>query len=204
MGFDRYWGDSEDIHRMYQIAEKWWEGTKKPNVNNKRGQFVVAVKNVVIGMYNRLLPAQRALKIYQGENRAMFEVKNGKVLRDASKIAGYSQTKQYGFDKNWEDEAELKRLYGVAKMWSKTFVVVEGKKLRGKFPNKRSAAKRLRALAKKSKKPLSVFLVSFGHASYVKVKGERWKKRQREAMRKTLKARLKKWNAKRVKALRRE
>ncbi len=204
MGFDSYWSNPDDIRRMYRLAKQWWEGTKKPKVNNKKGTFVVVAKNVVIGIYNRLFDAQRALKIYQGENRAVFEVKNGNVIRGATTIAGYPQTKQYGFDKKWKNESDLNRLYRVAKRWSKTFVVVHGSKLRGPFGDTKSAGKKMRALAKKSKKPLSVFLVSFGHVSYVKVRGERWKNGERKAMQRTLKTKFEEWTAKRVNALRRK
>lgn len=203
MGFDAYWNDSSDVTRMYRIAKQWWEERKKPKVENKRGTFVVIVKNVVIGKYNKLFAAQRALKMYKPENRAVFEVKNG-VVQNPNKIAGYPQTERYGFDKKWKNKAELKDLIKWAKILSKIFVLVHGDQAVGFFTKKKHARARLQRYSKKSKKPRAVFLIHFGEVSHVKMSGERWKKGQKRRLMKIAKDAFERRHGRRMMQLRRE
>ncbi len=166
-GFDRYWRNWSDISKMHQIAEKWWDAHHIVRVDDKKGEFLVVVKDVLIGRYTSLRFAQQVLSYYKHGRRAMFEVRNGQVQSDAHKIAGYSQTKKYGFNKMWKNSNQLRDMSKVAiewyhARWASQYVIVHGAKVLGPYYKILSARQKLRGYQNKSHVRRAIFIVDKG------------------------------------------
>jgi len=75
---------------------------------------LVVANNKVVAKVRWLDQAKRALNKYKRGSRCIFETKGKKVLLNARKIAGYPQTKQYGFNRFWKNWPDIRRMHKIA------------------------------------------------------------------------------------------
>ena len=181
-GFDRYWRNHQQLLRMYRIAVEWWNAQHVRRVDDKKGEFLVFFQDVLIGRYSSLRFAQRVLSYYKHGRRAIFEVQNGHVLPNAHKIAGYPQTKEYGFDSKWSCVKELRAMHKIAKewyhaRWASQYVVVHGSKIVGPYYKIVDARRKLRGYSNKSHERRAIFLVRNGVVGKypITAPGQYWK-----------------------------
>ncbi len=101
-GFDTYWDSKRDIDLMYGTACVWYARMKLP------GQFI-AVANGKARFFRRLHKAQDLLTRSSFGEQCIFEVRNGEVVEDPTKIAGIEQIGRNGFNARWSDDIQKLR-----------------------------------------------------------------------------------------------
>jgi len=173
MGFDSHWAGTQDCAAMLARAREWLlaHNARKVKRHRKRSSFVVVVKDVVIDNYDDLRAAQRALAsthpAHSPHPRAIFEVRKRRyVVPNATTIAGYPQTRDYGFDAQCENDAEYTLMYNaVVKEMDKYFVVF-GDTVEGPFSSFTPAIERMRSYPARSPTPRALFLARFGDLTH--------------------------------------
>ncbi len=177
MGFDSYWISALDVMAMFVRAREWLLADNASEVKNKAGSFVVIVKEVVLGRYNNLRAAQRALTsaavFHEQHPRVIFEVRNREVLRNASTIAGCPQTWEYGFAARWENETELAQMYDAAVREAHRYVVVFGNTVQGPYYRIREARDKMQGYPADSPEPRAIFAAHFANLTHIREPGEK-------------------------------
>ncbi len=182
MGFDSHWTSTDDMFDMYVEASNW---RKKPYFpKDKKGTFVVIVKDVLIDKYDSLLAAQCSLRCRSREEdrRVIFQVRKGKVIRNPNKIAGYPQTSAYGFDPKWKDDEELTEMYNVAVKEAEKYIVVVGDTVEEPFYKLQDAQNKLQEYPSDLSELRGIFVIRFHDLSHVPLPGERLRDEDKDKM----------------------
>jgi len=78
-----------------------------------RGLYFVVAGRKVVYRTKYLNKAKKYLRRYKRGSRAIFEVKKGKVLKSPYRIAGYPQTRRYGFYTYWRNKKDIQRMRNI-------------------------------------------------------------------------------------------
>jgi len=101
-----------------------------------RGLFLVVSNNRVLYKVRNLITAKWYLRRIKSGSRCIFEVQNGKVLGNPHRIAGYPQTRKYGFNKYWNDWNDITRMRRIAVNYYKRTLkprTIRTKNIRGAY-----------------------------------------------------------------------
>jgi len=180
-GFNGRWRNAKDINHMRVLATEFYRRSiyginrRRPTKKKRRsprGIFLVVAGNRCVGRFTVLSHAKRRLAKYGRSRkiRCIFEVKNGRVLKSYSRIAGQRQSRgrRAGFNKYWRNTRDVRRMYGVATVYYKKylrrmrlkntrrrarFIVVAGHSVIGYFMKLSQAKRALKRFRRGAKKP---------------------------------------------------
>lgn len=110
-GFNKWWWDWNDIHRMASIAQTFMDG--------KHSMFAVVANQAVVGYYSSVEDAKEKLTEYSSgtssPSRMVSEVIDGVVQKDPHTVGGQNQGDgvKAGFNKWWRDWNDINKMTSV-------------------------------------------------------------------------------------------